>query len=62
MPITPGEATDIAKAHGLSLSDATALRALADTPHEASELAAKFKHGSRDDLDPAKLADGVLDF
>ena len=56
MPITPGEAADIAKSHGLSLSDATALRSLADTPHEAAELAAKFKH-TPDETDPAKLAE-----
>ena len=44
MPITAGEATDIAKAHGLSRHDVTTLQALANSTHEAWELAAQFKH------------------
>jgi hypothetical protein len=42
MPITASEAAEIARAHGLSLSDAVALSRLSATVEEAQALAAQF--------------------
>lgn len=42
MPITPTEAADIARKHGLTLSDAAGLAALANTLDEAETIAARF--------------------
>lgn len=42
MSIDSKEAAQIAKKHGLSLTDAAALARLAETPEEAEELAALF--------------------
>ncbi len=40
--LTPEEASDVAAAAGLSPADAVALRISADTPEQATEIAAKF--------------------
>ena len=42
MAITPEEAAEIAAEAGLTISDAAALRALADDTDEARTIAAKF--------------------
>jgi len=42
VPITPTEAADIARKHGLTLSDAAGLAALANTLDEAETIAARF--------------------
>lgn len=42
MPLTAEQAADIARQHGLSLTDATALRLLADTAAQAHDIAARF--------------------
>lgn len=51
MPITPEQAVDAARRHGLSLTDAAGLLGLADTPTEADAIAARFATGSSDATD-----------
>jgi hypothetical protein len=50
MALTPDEAADIARRHGLTVADAASLRALADDTDQADRIAAKFAR----DADPAK--------
>lgn len=45
--LTAQIAAEIARRHGLSLSDALALRGLTSDPAEADELAAMFTHDQR---------------
>jgi hypothetical protein len=47
-------AADVARRHGLTLSDANALRSLADSERAADELAFAFAHP--EETDPHKLA------
>lgn len=42
MPITPAEAADVAKRHGLSLQDAAGLLSLADDLADAEAIASRF--------------------
>lgn len=57
MTITAKEAGQIARKHGLSLSDAAALAKLADTAQEAHDLAAMFAAGPvNDDPDGLRAA------
>ncbi|MEX2659710.1 MAG: hypothetical protein WD232_08435 [Acidimicrobiales bacterium] len=56
MTITEDEAADIAKRHGLGLSDAVSLRDLAADTDHAEALAARFAPG---ELTPDQLADAV---
>ena len=51
MPITASEAAEIARAHGLSLSDAVALSRLSATVAEAESLAAQFAPEAPVDMD-----------
>lgn len=46
MPLTPSQAADIAKRHGLTLTDAAGLLGLADTAAEADTIAARFATGT----------------
>lgn len=53
MSLTSEEAVSIAKAHGLTLTDAASLQKLATTPEEAATLARQFTEPtqvSRDEL------------
>lgn len=54
--ITSKEAAEVARKHGLSLTDASALSRLADSTEEADELAAMFADKGDD---PRKLAESV---
>lgn len=54
--LTAEEAAETARKHGLTLTDASALRQLADTAEQADRLAARFAVPSGDDL-----ADAVRD-
>lgn len=51
--LSADKAAEIAKRHGLSLSDALALRGLTDDAAEADALAAKFT-GNSDDGDDSE--------
>lgn len=42
MPLTPDQAAAVARQHGLTLTDASALQAMARTVDEAHQLAAQF--------------------
>jgi len=42
MPLTPDQAANVARRHGLSLMDAAGLLSLADTETEADRIAASF--------------------
>lgn len=46
--ISNTDATDIARRHGLSLSDAAALARLADSRDEAEQIAERFKAAPAD--------------
>jgi hypothetical protein len=61
MPILPTEAADIAKAHGLTLSDARALAVMADTIEHAEELAAKFTPEEYGEVRGVEIATEILD-
>jgi len=52
--ITSKEAAQIAKRHGLTLSDANALSRLADSTEEADELAVMFADPAEDGREAAK--------
>lgn len=54
MPLSSQEAAEVAARRGLSLSDAAALRQLADSTEEADSLAQQF--AADDDVDPAEVA------
>lgn len=59
MPIPTDKAADIARAAGLTLTDAQALAVLADDDEHAQALAARFAPAERDP-DPDQLADRIL--
>lgn len=48
MPITPAQAAEVARRHGLSLLDASGLLNLADTAEEADAIAATFAQPDND--------------
>lgn len=58
MSITAKEAAEVAKAHGLTLSDASALSRLAESPAEADLLASMFS-GKPATIEPTR--DGLQD-
>jgi hypothetical protein len=59
MPIPANEAADIAKEHGLGLSDAVALSTLADDKDHAAKLAARFKPQDDEGAEAKAIADRI---
>ncbi len=62
MPISAQEAADVAAARGLSLSDARALRGLAESVEEAEKLADRFRREEHEHEQAARIADRVLGY
>jgi len=56
MSIDPKDAARIAKAHGLTLSDARALAAMAESEEDATELAAQFAPEDNYDAIASRIA------
>lgn len=57
--LSRAEAAEIARRHGLPLSDAAALHQLADTPEEADAIASRFANGKRDNAFVESLTHAV---
>ena len=52
MALTPEEAADIARKHGLSMLDAAGLLSLADNAQHADQIAARFASTEPEGTDP----------
>lgn len=59
MPLDTTTAAEVAREHGLTLSDAQALAVLADTRDEATDLAARFAPPSNSS-EPDDMANEVI--